>query len=446
MNYKSILILGYGVSGKSAAKALLEKGLDVYVYDDRIKTQEDIVEDQLNNKICFLLNSLDVFSQEFDLIMKSPGIKPTNEIISKLLLEGKKIVSDIEIGYIFKNDQELVGVTGTNGKTTTTSLINDIINHSNKTSKAVGNIGLGAVDELINSNTDYLVIECSSFQLNDIDTFRPKVGVLTNITSDHLDYHGTFESYKKAKFNILKNLTKDDFGIINVDDKNLENIKGSYKKIEISGIKKVNNGFFYEEPFIYSSFNGQVNEVVDTRKLQIKGLHNYYNVMCALGASYALDLDMDLVLEGIYNFMGVKHRLQFVDEINGVKYYNDSKGTNSDSTMKALASFSEPIVIILGGYDKKEDFRELLDYGKDKIKGILTFGKTSDYIYKLAKELGYEEIYKVASLKEAMNKSRELTEKGDILLLSPACASWDMYKSFEKRGEEFISLVEKMKE
>ena len=444
MKYENILIIGFGISGKSAAKSLNDIGKNIFVYDDNIKSIDDIPNEFKNTNIKFLLNSSDVISQEFDLIMKSPGINPENKLIKELKNQNKKIISDIELGYLFKKDQKIIAITGTNGKTTTTTLINEILNKSGITSSVVGNIGVGAVSEFINNDSEYLVMECSSFQLDDIDCFKSDISIITNITTDHLDYHITNENYKNAKMNILKNLKENDFAILNIDDENLKDINGEFKIISVSALEEVENGFFYKEGFIYGSFDGEVKKVLNCSDINIKGIHNYYNIMYGLGVFKILNLDIEKTAPFIYDFQGVKHRLQFVKEINNIKYYNDSKGTNSDSTIKAISSFNEPIVIILGGYDKKEDFSELYEFGKDKIKSIIALGQTKNYIYELGKKYGYEDIHLVENLKEGFELSKGITKPGDILLLSPACASWDMYKSYEERGEEFISLVEEL--
>lgn len=440
-----ILIMGLGVSGKSAAKVMSKMGIETYVYDDYINDISQVPDELIDWDLNFIFDLQEVLQMDLEWVMKSPGINPKNELIEKLKLKGTKIISDLELGFMFIGNEKLIGVTGTNGKTTTTVLINEILNACGISGDAVGNIGVGAVSELINTKKDFLVVECSSFQLQDVNIFKPNISVITNISSDHLDYHENVENYKKAKFNIIKNLNPNDFAVLNWDDKNLKNISGNFNKIYVSAEEKLSSGIYLDNYKIYVSKNNEIKEYLDVREVNIKGLHNYYNIMLSIGVSEILNLDKKIVKKTIENFQGVPHRLQFVRNLKGVHYYNDSKGTNSDSTIKAISAFSEPIIIILGGYDKKEDFTELLKIGKGKIKAILAIGETQSQIIKTANLLGYENTYKIDSLHDGVNLAKDLSSEGDIVLLSPACASWDMFKNFEERGNEFIQLVENLK-
>lgn len=443
--YNDILIIGLGVSGKAAVTALSKLKIKVYAYDDNIKNVSQIPEDISNLGIDFLFSPEMVMDKKFKLVMKSPGINPNHILIQNLKNAGAKIISDLELGYKYKGDEKLICITGTNGKTTTTVLVNDILNSGGISSNAVGNIGVGAVFELINTTKDFLVIECSSFQLDDVDLFKPNISVIMNITSDHLDYHGTTENYKNAKLNILKNLNKKDYAVLNFDDKNLKELRGDYNKIFISTLEKIESGVYLYDGKIFISEKGVSTEYLDTKDTYIKGVHNYYNIMASIAVAEILKLDREIVKETIQNFQGVPHRLQFVRLHNGVSYYNDSKGTNSDSTMKAIASFDNPLIIFLGGYDKKEDFTELLNMGKDKIKAILAIGQTKDQVVNKALELGYKNIYEIDNLEEGINIASKISQTGDVVLLSPACASWGMFKNFEERGNKFIQLVEELK-
>lgn len=442
---EKILIMGLGVSGKSAAKVMAKKGFDVYAYDDNINKLSKVPEELEGVDIKYLFYSHEVYNENFSLAMKSPGINPQNPLVIGLKQNGTKIISDLEMGFLFKGKEKIIGVTGTNGKTTTTVLINEILNGCGVSSDAVGNIGVGAVSELINTKKEALVVECSSFQLEDIDKFKPDISVITNISSDHLDYHQTVENYQNAKLNIVKNLKADDYAVLNFDDKVSKNIDGDFKKIFISGKEKLENGIFLEDKIIYLGKEGNIEKYMNVEGIKIKGIHNYYNIMCAIGVSEVLNLDKNKVIEVIKSFQGVSHRLEFVRELNGVSYYNDSKGTNSDSTMKAISAFDNPIIILLGGYDKKENFKELLEFGKNKIKTIIAMGETKEKILLQGKNLGYKEIYDVDSLEEGVNLAKDLSNSGDIVLLSPACASWSMFKNFEERGNKFIQLVENLK-
>lgn len=442
MEEKKILIIGYGKAGKAAAQSMVKKSWQVFVYDDFLK---NIPEKDLNKRISFIYNSSDVLSQEFNLLVKSPGIKPTNPLIVALKDQGRKIISDIELGYLFKGPEKIVAITGTNGKTTTTSFIDFFLNKNNIKSKAVGNIGLGAVEEMIFTQMDVLAIECSSFQLNDIEEFKADVALITNIDKDHLDYHGSQENYVQAKLNILKNLGPESYAVLNYEDPTLKKQEGPYNKIYFSSKTQLANGFYYKDGFIFFAKDQVEEKLINCKDLIVKGLHNYENIMAGLGVAYSLGINLEDVCRVAYEFSGVKHRLEFVRNFKGVDYYNDSKGTNTDSTRKALASFNQPTILLMGGYDKGEDFTELLRESKKKIKALIVYGQTREKICESARALGYENIIKTDDLKTAFNKAQDLASEKDLVLLSPACASWDQYKSFEDRGDEFVSLVNNLK-
>ena len=300
--YNDILIIGLGVSGKAAVTALSKLKIKVYAYDDNIKNISQIPEDISNLGIDFLFSPEMVMDKKFKLVMKSPGINPNHILIQNLKNAGAKIISDLELGYKYKGDEKLICITGTNGKTTTTVLVNDILNSGGISSNAVGNIGVGAVFELINTTKDFLVIECSSFQLDDVDLFKPNISVIMNITSDHLDYHGTTENYKNAKLNILKNLNKKDYAVLNFDDKNLKELRGDYNKIFISTLEKIESGVYLYDGKIFISEKGVSTEYLDTKDTYIKGVHNYYNIMASIAVAEILKLDREIVKETIQNF------------------------------------------------------------------------------------------------------------------------------------------------
>lgn len=442
MEDKKILIIGYGKAGKAAAQSMVKKSWQVFVYDDFLK---NIPEKDLDKRISFIYNSSDVLSQEFNLLVKSPGIKPTNPLIIALKDQGRKIISDIELGYLFKGPEKIVAITGTNGKTTTTSFIDFFLNKNNIKSKAVGNIGLGAVEEMIFTQMDVLAIECSSFQLNDIEEFKADVALITNIDKDHLDYHGSQDNYVQAKLNILKNLGPESYAVLNYEDPILKKQEGPYNKIYFSSKTQLANGFYYKDGFIFFAKDQVEEKLINCKDLIVKGLHNYENIMAGLGVAYSLGINLEDVCRVAYEFSGVKHRLEFVRNFKGVDYYNDSKGTNTDSTRKALASFNQPTILLMGGYDKGEDFTELLRESKKKIKALIVYGQTRGKICESARALGYDNIIKTDDLKTAFNKAQDLASEKDLVLLSPACASWDQYKSFEDRGDEFVSLVNNLK-
>lgn len=441
-NFSKILILGLGISGKSALRALYEITDTIFVFDEKIKHEEDIPKEFKNYKVKYIYDWKKILENLYDFAVKSPGIKPSNPVIKLLQENNTEIISDLELGYILKNDGKIIAVTGTNGKTTTVTLINKVLEDLGKKSVAIGNIGVGAVDAMQKSDADFFVIEASSFQLDFTKNFKPDISVITNITEDHLDYHVSFENYKNAKLKIAKNQTPSDFLILNYDDSILKNFDSTKAdKIFISAEKELRTGIYYKDRKIYVSENKDILFELDCEKIFIRGIHNYYNIMCVLAVIWALGIEFSDVEDSIYNFRGVEHRLEYVKEIKGIKYFNDSKGTNPDSTMKAVDSFESDIIIILGGYDKKISYRPLLKFAKPKIKAIITLGETKENIFKEAQKLGYENIFKVESLEQAVKKANNLAKENDIVLLSPASASWDMFKNYEERGNEFKRLV-----
>ena len=434
---KNILIMGFGVTGKTALKFLKEFPCKIYVYDSnqdlhKLKVEEDF--------IIFKEEDLD----DIDLIVKSPGIYPFHELLEKAREKNIEIISDIELSYRNLKTNNVIAVTGTNGKTTTTTILGDILKRVAKT-YVVGNIGRGILEITKEaSDNDYVVIEASSFQLEDTIDFKPHIGVLTYVTSDHLDWHKTRQNYVDAKFKIFKNQDENDFAILNYEDKDLaEEYKLQAEKYYFSMEKIEDKGAYLHDGKIYFNNGEKTEEVLDIKDIKIPGNHNIRNFMAAIIACRLLNVDLDLIKKSIISFTGVEHRIEFVREVGGVKYYNDSKGTNPDSTEVAVAAMDGDVVLIAGGYDKGADFDNLIEKSKDKIKTAILFGETAEKISKSCKKYRVE-FYITEDLKKAVELARKLSSSGDDVLLSPACASWDMYKSYEIRGQHFKDLVKEL--
>ena len=434
---KNILIMGFGVTGKTALKFLKEFPCKIYVYD----SNQDI--HKLNIEEDFI-----IFKEEdlgdIDLIVKSPGIYPFHELLEKAREKNIEIISDIELSYRNLKTENVIAVTGTNGKTTTTTILGDILRRVAKT-YVVGNIGRGILEITKEaSDDDYVVIEASSFQLEDTIKFKPHIGVLTYVTSDHLDWHKTRQNYVDAKFKIFKNQDENDFAILNYEDKDLaEEYKLKAEKYYFSMEKIGDKGAYVDNGKIYFNNGEKTEEVLDIKDIKIPGDHNVRNIMAAIIACKLLNIDLDLIKKSILSFTGVEHRIEFVREVDGVKYYNDSKGTNPDSTEVAVAAMDGDVVLIAGGYDKGADFDNLIEKSKDKIKTAILFGETAEKISNSCKKSGVE-FYITEDLKKAVELARKLSSSGDDVLLSPACASWDMYKSYEIRGQHFKDLVKEL--
>ena len=434
---KNILIMGFGVTGKTALKFLKEFPCKIYVYDSNQDLHKLNVEEDF---IIFKEEDLD----DIDLIVKSPGIYPFHELLEKAREKNIEIISDIELSYRNLKTENVIAVTGTNGKTTTTTILGDILKRFAKT-YIVGNIGRGILEITKEaSDDDYVVIEASSFQLEDTIDFKPHIGVLTYVTSDHLDWHKTRQNYVDAKFKIFKNQDENDFAILNYEDKDLaEEYKLKAEKYYFSMEKIGDKGAYVDNGKIYFNNGEKTEEVLDIKDIKIPGDHNVRNIMAAIIACKLLNIDLDLIKKSILSFTGVEHRIEFVREVDGVKYYNDSKGTNPDSTEVAVAAMDGEVVLIAGGYDKGADFDNLIEKSKDKIKTAILFGETAEKISNSCKKSGVE-FYITEDLKKAVELAKKLSASGDDVLLSPACASWDMYKSYEIRGQHFKDLVKEL--
>lgn len=434
---KNILIMGFGVTGKSALKFLKEFPCKIYVYDSNQDLQKLNVEEDF---IIFKEEDLD----KIDLIVKSPGIYPFHELLIKAREKNIEIISDIELSYRNLKTKNVIAVTGTNGKTTTTTIIGDILKRVSQT-YVVGNIGRGILEITGEAKSDdYLVIEASSFQLEDTIDFKPHIALLTYVTSDHLDWHKTTKNYVDAKFKIFKNQDENDFAILNYENKELAkeyNLKA--EKYYFSMEKISDKGAFVQDGKIYFNDGENIEEVLDTKDIKIPGDHNIKNIMAAIIGCKLLNIDLDIIKKSITSFTGVEHRIEFVRELRGVKYYNDSKGTNPDSTEVAVAAMDGDVILIAGGYDKGAEFDDLIEKSKDKIKTAILFGETAEKISKVCKENDLE-FYITKDLNKAVELAEKISCEGDDVLLSPACASWDMYSDYEVRGQHFKDLVKEL--
>ncbi len=433
---ENVLVFGFGVTGKSALKALDKLDYNIYIYDQNENYNDDA-------DIDFKIFKENDDIEKIDFIIKSPGINPDNKILNNAREKEIKIVSDIEFAYKITKCENIIAITGTNGKTTTTTLVAEILKKV-KTTYCVGNIGKGILDIALEAESDdYIVIEASSFQLEDTVDFRPNVSAITNVTSDHLDWHGNVENYRNAKFNIFKNQKDKDITILNYNDKNLLKLEfNSDRKVLYFATKDVNKaGAFLENGKIYfRHLDDKIDFIMDRSEIRIPGMHNVENILTAISIAMSLNIEIEIIKDSILNFLGVENRIEFVRELNGVKYYNDSKGTNPDSTIMAIKAMDENLILIAGGYDKKADFKKMLETGKDKVKHLILLGETAEQLEKESKPMGYD-IYIVKDLNRAIDLAYSLAKDKDTVLLSPACASWDMYPSYEKRGEHFRELV-----
>lgn len=403
---KKILIIGSGKSGL-AAEELLKGKAETFLWDDKMDP------------------SLRPSVSDFDELLLSPGVPLTNPMVIEAKALGKEISGELELAY--ENCLgEFIAITGTNGKTTTTALTGEIFKAAGFDAPVVGNIGLPVSLEAVKATKDTkMITEVSSFQLETISKFHAHIAVLLNITPDHLNRHGSFENYAAIKARIANCQTEKDFFIYNEEDPNCVAIAKS-----LNGPKLV--------PFS--------SEKETIEKISIPGKHNIENALAARAIARCAGIDEKIIGDTIASFKGVEHRLEFVKEINGVRYINDSKGTNPDSTIKAIEATPKDIILIAGGYEKNSDFKELISKFDGKVKYILTLGVTGPRFGADAISLGFnkENVIPCSGMEDCVKKAFALAKAGDNVLLSPACASWDMYKSFEERGEHFKSLVNEL--
>jgi UDP-N-acetylmuramoylalanine--D-glutamate ligase len=447
MKNKKILVIGLGVSGMACIKALHKLGAVIYAYDESSEEKLTQKLEELSSiEAEYFFGSCEIDKipmDELDFAIKSPGIKYEVPIVEKLVEKNIKIISDVEAAYMV-TEASFISITGTNGKTTTTTLIGEIVKESGRNCKLTGNIGFGIFDDAMNSKkSDVLVAEVSSFQLAGTYDYKPQISVITNITPDHMDYHHTMENYVEAKFKNVINQDENDYAILNYEDEIIRNYSSHVraKKIFFSSERILEEGIFVlDGNIVYKNGNDTIF-IINTKDIFIPGKHNLENAMAAAGAAIALGTDVETIAEVLKEFKGVEHRLEFCGEYNNVKFYNDSKGTNPDASIKAVQGIEKPIVLIAGGYDKKSQYDEFIQSFDNKVKALVLLGQTADDIETCARTYGFTSIYRVQNMDEAVKKCFELSEEGDNVVLSPACASWGMYPNYEVRGRDFKERV-----
>lgn len=435
---KKIFILGMARSGYEAAKLLSDYNNEIIVTDGKEQDSSLVSElESLGVKVIITGDQLSLLDDSFDYVIKNPGIKYDNPVVVKAKELGIKVINEVEMAYSFLDKSvNIIGVTGSNGKTTTTTLISEFMKNSFDNVYLGGNIGIPLSNFVrdIKPNS-YLVLEISDHQLCDMYNFKTNVSVLTNITPTHLDFHKSYEVYQMTKKKIFNNHTSDDLAVINKDDEVSMKITDDIKSTKVYYGHDKTNLAYYDEEGIY--YDGKL--VIKLDDIILKGKHNYQNIMGAIIAVKKYGVTDEVIQKVLKEFKGVEHRLEYVDTINGVTYYNDSKATNCVSTITALNSFDKPTILLLGGYDRGHSFHDLDDSMKN-VKCVVCFGETNNRIEEFCNDLNIK-CYKNDTLKEAMNVVKDICTPGDVVLLSPACASWDQYDRFEDRGNEFKKLV-----
>ena len=438
-----IFILGFARSGYEAAKLLAKRGNEV-ILNDLKEDQDDkkIKElESLGVKIILGSHPDDILDGSFNYLIKNPGVPIDHKYVLKAKELGIEVINEVEMAYrLLPSDITLIGITGTNGKTTTTTLIYEIIKESGKSVHLTGNIGYplcGFLEKL--HKDDIIVMEVSCQQLENLDKFNPHIAVMTNLSEAHIDFFKSYDNYKKVKAKIFKNQTKDDIAILNIEDNDVVEIGKDIKStIKYFSNKNIINGCYIKDNSIY--YYDEL--VIHLDDIKLVGMHNYENIMASIMVAKELGIDNKAIFNVLNTFKGVEHRLEFVKEINTRKFYNDSKATNIKSTQIALSSFHTPTILILGGMERQQDFNLLKDY-MTHVKLIVCYGENKKRIKEFGDKLMIETEV-VNNLSEAVNKAYELSSENDIILLSPASASWDQYKCFEDRGKEYKECIERI--
>jgi len=438
---KNVVVIGTGISGVGASKLLLESGACVYLYEGNASAKkEDILQkidydDRIN--VC-IAN----YPENVDLVVASPGVPMDSKDVLHYVDKGIKVIGEIELAYLFEKGK-VMAITGTNGKTTTTTLVGEIMSAYNEKTFVVGNIGNPYTNEVIKTSEDSVTVaEISSFQLETAYTFAPKVSAILNITPDHLNRHKTMEAYVAFKESICKNQTKDDTVVLNLDDEYLKDFNPTnVNVVYFSRKKRPNVGAYMDGDVIMYTDGTKDYEIVKVTDMQIIGAHNYENVMAAVCMCVAMKVPFEVIRKAIKAFKGVEHRIEFVRNLNDVIYYNDSKGTNPDASIKAIEAMVRPTILIAGGYDKGVGFDEFTAKFKGKVKLLVLFGDTTKLIIESAKKNGFDNIIVCDNLENAVKVCFENAKPGDAVLLSPACASWDMFTGYEQRGRLFKDYV-----
>lgn len=445
---KNILVMGLGLSGISVIKEVFKLQGNIFIWDKTnsldLKTVLDTLDDISYVNYC---GEEKVDLNKVDLIIKSPGIPFDNSILLDARDKKVNIINDIELGYLLGKSKEIVGITGTNGKTTTTTLVGEIFKRQFNTYVG-GNIGKSILKEIIDGNReDRIILELSSFQLQDIDKFKAKVSCILNIREDHLDWHKDYKHYINAKKNIYKNQDETEYLILNYEDEILREIKDIRPKIIYFSRKNtLEEGAYLEDNHIVIRLNDIKIKIINIDDIKILGSHNLENIMASILISYLMGVSIDNIVGAIKGFKGVEHRLEYVLEKSEIKFYNDSKGTNPESSIMAIEALGDNIILIAGGYNKNSNFDEFVSKFSKSVKHVILLGETREQIMNTCIKNKYNNYTLVDNLEDAINKAYNLGGSGDKILLSPACASWGMFKNFEERGLIFKEFVRRLGE
>lgn len=446
---KNVLLVGLAKTGISTLKFLEKMKANIKVHDMKSEDELQPIKNSLNdlNSVEYILGKEIKDVSNIDLVVVSPGVPLDTPLFDMIRANNIEIIGDVELAYRCGKNPSIISITGTNGKTTTTSLVGEIMKRINNDTYIVGNIGNPIMETIEKANEEScLVAELSSFQLESTVHFRPQVSAVLNITPDHLNRHKTMENYTDAKANIFRNQRDMDITVLNYDDLTVRELANkTHGRVVFFSRKEVlaNGVYLNENGNIVIADNNVEKVLLHKSEVSLPGNHNLENIMAAVAIFASIGADMDIVVDVLKTFKGVEHRQEFVKEINDIKFVNDSKATNPDSTIKAIESYKTPVILIAGGMDKNSDFYDVIDViNNSSVKAMVLLGETASKIERQANEKNFNGlIIKTTSMKDAVKVSKQIAKKGDTVLLSPACASWDMYPNFEARGLDFKNNV-----
>ncbi len=450
--HTTALVIGCGISGVAASKLLLGAGAKVFLFDGNEELDLDAVREKFAGSECptLLKGTLpDEIKEKITLVVPSPGVPVDTGLPAEFAAKKIPLFGEIEMGYLFSKGQ-LIAITGTNGKTTTTALTGEIMKAHTKSVFVVGNIGNPyTLDAMKTTEESVTVAEISSFQLESIDSFKPTVSAILNITPDHLNRHHTMENYVAVKESIMKNQDAGSCCVLNYEDPYTrefgENLKG-VKPLFFSSERKLADGFWADDETIYYAEGGRDTAVMKIREMTLLGKHNVENVMAAMALTHAVGVPFETIVSVVKTFKAVEHRIEYVATKKGVAYYNDSKGTNPDAAIKAVEAMPGPTILIGGGYDKQNTYDEWIESFGSKVKLLVLLGQTREKIAECARAHGFTNIVMAESLEEVVRICADHAVAGDYVLLSPACASWGMFPNYEVRGRMFKELVGKLED
>ena len=451
LNDKKVLVVGTGISGIAAAELLIKQNIDVILYDgnENLDKEKLYTKSEVLRKIPLIVGELSREQMKtLDVVVLSPGVPTGLPMVNTMRDMGIAIWGEIELAYYFAKGR-IIAITGTNGKTTTTALTGQIMENYFNDVKVVGNIGIPYTSVALDTTDETITVaEISSFQLETIHEFRPAVSAILNITPDHLDRHHTMEAYINAKADVTKNQTKNEVCVLNYEDVVLRefSVTCPANVVFFSSKRRLTDGFYYADKQIFFAKDGVDELVIHVDELNILGEHNYENVMAACGMAVSVGVPMDSIREVLRRFQAVEHRIEYVTEKRGVRFYNDSKGTNPDAAIKAIQAMNRPTYLIGGGYDKHSEYDEWIESFDGKVKELVLIGQTAKKIEECAHKHGFLNTVIFEAFEDAIRYCYKKSVSGDAVLLSPACASWGMFPNYEERGRIFKEIVRGLEE